>query len=266
MTLSNKTQLNNDYKNPSLSVEKRVESIGDNLSKLTSELELHQNELFFVKRGISQKASNYYQKAIASIRDNLIESMEEMEWCFSTDNITGFCSAVYRQLEVFTNFILFDIRRCNDNIIIDALTKKTVVLPTNFINTFTGWFVYDSKLKTSVFIDFSIDTDKKKYIEPYYLKTAINSGKGVLNISFPNKLNLIFGIYINKKLKHTDGNEYLLVNNSYSELTQRIKDIRDAKEHGIISKHLSSWQVKDYYESMKVLNELFQRIPDIKSS
>ena len=264
MALTNKTPLNEDYKNPSLAIEKRVESIGDNLSLLTSELELHQNELYFVKRGISQKSSSYYNNANSLIRQNLIESMQEMEWSFVTDNITGFCSAVYRQLEVFTNYILFDIKKCNDNINIDATTKKPVVLSSHFINSFTGWFVYDYKVKSNVFVDFNSSTDKKNYIEPYYLKTATNSGKGVLNISFPNKLNLIFGLYINKKIKHSDGNEYILVNNGYSELTQRIKDIRDAKEHGIVSKHLSSWQAKDYYESMKVLNELFQRIPDLK--
>jgi hypothetical protein len=264
MTLTNKTPLNEDYKNPSLAIEKRVESIGDNLSLLTSELELHQNELYFVKRGISQKAASYYSSANPIIRENLIESIQEMEWSFVTDNVTGFCSAVYRQLEVFSNFILYDIKKCNDNINIDATTKKPVVLPNNFINSFTGWFVYDYKSKSNIFVDFSNSTDKKAFIEPFYLKTAINSGRGVLNISFPNKLNLIFGLYINKKMKHSDGNEYMLVNNGYSELTQRIKDIRDAKEHGIISKHLSSWQAKDYYDSMKVINELFQRIPDLK--
>jgi hypothetical protein len=264
MALIYNTPLNEDYKNPSLAIEKRVESIGDNLSLLSSELELHQNELYFVKRGISQKASKYYNNANSLIRQNLIESMQEMEWSFVTDNITGFCSAVYRQLEVFTNFILFEIKKCNDNINIDAETQKPVVLPNHFINSFTGWFVYDSKAKSNVFVDFKKSKDKENYIEPYYLKTTINSGKGVLNISFPNKLNLIFGLYINKKIKHSDGIEYILVNNGYSELTQRIKDIRDAKEHGIVSKHLSSWQAKDYYESMKVLNELFQRIPDLK--
>jgi hypothetical protein len=264
MALTNKTPLNEDYKNPSLAIEKRVESIGDNLSLLTSELEIHQNELYFVKRGISQKAGSYYTNANSIIRQNLIESMQEMEWSFVTDNITGFCSAVYRQLEVYTNFILFDIKKCNENINIDAITKKPVVLASHFLNSFTGWFVYDYKTKSNKFVDFTNSADKKNYIEPYYLKIAINSGNGVLNISFPNKLNLIFGLYINKKIKHSDSNEYILVNNGYSELTQRIKDIRDAKEHGIVSKHLSSWQTKDYYESMKVINELFQRIPDLK--
>jgi hypothetical protein len=264
MALINKNLLNEDYKNSSLEIEKRVESIGDNLSLLTSELELHQNELYFVRRGISQKACGYYNKANSLIRQNLIESMQEMEWSFVTNNITGFCSAVYRQLEVFTNFILFDIKKCNENIDIDAATQKPVVLSNHFINTFSGFFVYDYKAKLNVFVDFSSSADKKKYIEPYYLKTATNGGKGVLNISFPNKLNLIFGLYINKRIKHSDSNEYILVNNGYSELTQRIKDIRDAKEHGIVSKHLSSWQTKDYYDSMKVLNELFQRISDLK--
>jgi hypothetical protein len=223
--------------------------------------------LYFVKRGITQKALLYYRKANDSIKNNLIESMQEMEWSFVTDNVTGFCSAVYRQLEIFSNYILVEVKRCNENIKTDTVDNKlvAVVLPTHFINQFPGWFVYDSSSKSNKFVDFTNAIDKKKYIEPYYLKTAINNRKGVLNISFPNKLNLIFGIYINKENKHTDGNQYILANNGYSELTQRIKDIRDAKEHGIISKHFSSWQAKDYYDSMKLVNELFQRIPALSN-
>jgi hypothetical protein len=263
MTLVQKTELNEDYKNASLSLDKRVESIGENLSILSSELELHQNELYFVKRGITQKAATYYAKANSSIKNNLIESMQEMEWSFVTDNVTGFCSAVYRQLEIFTNYILFEIKKCNDNISIDPASNKPVIGADNFINKYDGWFIYDYTTKSNKFVAFINPTDKKKFIEPYYLKTATNNKQGVLNISFPNKLNLTFGLYINKKIKHSDGNEYILVNNGYSELTQRIKDIRDSKEHGIISKHFSSWQTKDYYDSMKVLNELYQRIPDL---
>ena len=265
MALTNKTPLNEDYKNPSLAIEKRVESIGDNLLRLSSELELHQNELYFVKRGIIQKASLYYSDANSLIKNNLIESMQEMEWSFATHNVTGFCSAVYRQLEIFCNHILFEIKRCNDNITIDNITNKPVISGSHFINNFAGWFIYDYTSKSNKFVDFAATTsDKKKFIEPYYLKTAVNNKQGVLNISFPNKLNLIFGLYINKKIRHTDANDYILVNNGYSEITQRIKDIRDAKEHGIVSKYFSSWQAKDYYESMKIINELFQRIPDLK--
>ena len=86
-----------------------------------------------------------------------------------------------------------------------------------------------------------------------------------MNISFPNKLNLIFGLYLNKKIANpVDGKEYHLMNNGYSELTQRIKDIRDSKEHGIPSKYSASWVTKDYLEAIKVVHELYQRIPDLK--
>ena len=264
MSITSKNNLNEEYKNSALSVEKRIETIGDNLSKVNSELELHQNELYLVKKGILIKAQGYYSDANVLIKENLIDTFQEMEWAFITNNLSVFCASIYRQLEIFTNHCLFEVKKCNENISID-ITRKPIVEPNNFINLLGGWYIYDYKTKGNKFVDFTNAADKKLYIEPYYLKTSINNKKGVLNISFPNKLNLLFGLYINKKkINPLVSKEYFLMNNGYSELTIRIKDIRDAKEHGIPSKYSATWKVKDYLEAIKVVHELYQRIHDLK--
>ncbi|MBK6446515.1 MAG: hypothetical protein IPG90_14320 [Bacteroidetes bacterium] len=265
MSITQKNNFNEDFKNASLSMEKRIESIGDNLLKVNSELELHQSELYLVKKGILLKAHGYYGNANILIKENLVDTFQEMEWAFVTNSLSSFCASVYRQLEIFTNHCLFEVKKCNDNVDLDATGRNPKVNSAHYINSFPGWYIYEYRTKTNKFIDFSNATDKQTFIEPYYLKTATKDRKGVLNISFPNKLNLIFGLYLNKKIANpVDGKEYHLMNNGYSELTQRIKDIRDSKEHGIPSKYSASWVTKDYLEAIKVVHELYQRIPDLK--
>ena len=54
------------------------------------------------------------------IKENLIDTFQEMEWAFVTNNLSSFCASVYRQLEIFTNHCLFEIKKCNDNIDFDG--------------------------------------------------------------------------------------------------------------------------------------------------
>ena len=84
MSITQKNNFNEDFKNASLSMEKRIESIGDNLLKVNSELELHQSELYLVKKGILLKAHGYYGNANILIKENLVDTFQEMEWAFVT--------------------------------------------------------------------------------------------------------------------------------------------------------------------------------------
>jgi len=127
MSLTQKNHLNEDYKNHALSIDKRIESIGDNLVKMSSEFEPFQNELYLVKKGILVKAQGFYDDANLLIKENLVETFQEMEWAFVTNNISTFCAAVYRQLEIFSNHCLFEVKKCNDNITVDPATKKAKV-------------------------------------------------------------------------------------------------------------------------------------------
>jgi hypothetical protein len=260
-----KNKLSEDYKDSSLPVEKRIESVGNNLGIVSSELELHQNQLYFIKKGIVFKAMSFYQDAHVDIRENLIEAFQEMEYAFITNDISGFCSAVYRQLEIFCNHSLFVSKKLNDNISFDSSTQKCAVQPSNGLNRLTGSFVWDSSLKNKKFIDFSVSADKQKYFSAYYLQTVAKSGKCELKITFANKLNLLYGFHIHKAESNPKDKSvvYYFYNNNFM-LTSKVKDIRDAKEHGIKSTHLSNWTTKDYFESFKVLNDLYHKIPDLK--
>lgn len=262
MSIIQENILNPDYKNAALTSEQKIESIGDNLSKVNSELAFHQNELYTIKKGIVKKANRYYENANAAIKDNLIEAFQDMEWAFVTYDISSFCAAIYRQLEIFSNHCLITVKRCNDNIILDASGRNYIVGPAHFINSFPGWYVWDSTTRRETFVNFTNAADKQKYIEPFYLKTSKNGGIGVLNISFPNKLNLIVGLYINKQITNS-GTSYYYINNIYSDITRKIKDIRDAREHGIVSAFLTGWTPKEFFDAFNVLHVLYQRIPDL---
>ncbi len=265
MNIIIKNNLNNDFADTSLSVEKRLVSIGNNLLKVNSELEMHQSELYLVKQGIMVKSNDYYSKAKCEIKENLVDAFQHMEWSFISNNISSFCTSVYRQLEIFTNHCLFDVKRCNENIDFDSKANKFKVNGSHFLNTFSGWYIYDSRKKANRFIDFKNSNDKQEFIEPYYFKTAKKDNKGVLNISLTNKLNLIFGLYINKKITNPkDNQDYHFMNNRYSDLTLQIKDIRDAKEHGIPSKHYEKWETQKYFEAIKLVQEIYQRVKDLK--
>jgi len=260
-----KNELSEDYKNSSLSVEQRIESVGNNLSKINSELELHQSEIYFIKKGIVLKALNFYQDANAAIKETLVEAFQEMEFAFITNDVRTFCSAVHRQLETFCNYTLFVSRKLNDNISFDANTKKCSVQPVHGLNSLTGSYVWDSRTKGKMFIDFSVAGEKEKYFSAYYLQTLSKSGVCELKITFANKMNLLYGFYMHKQ--ETNPNDktatYYFYNNNFK-LTTKVKDIRDEKEHGIKSTHLVGWITKDYFEAFKVLSDLYHKIPDLK--
>lgn len=260
-----KNNLSEDYKNSALTVEQRIESVGDNLVKVNSELELHQNQLYYIKKGIVQKAMAYYQDAKPAIKENLIEAFQEMEYAFVTNEVSAFCSAVYRQMEVICNHVLFVSRNLNDNILFDAVARKCAVQPNHGLNALSGSFVWETNRGGKSFINFAVPAEKEQYFSRFYLQTVSKSGTCQLRISFANKLNLIYGFYIHKPETNPNDNSvvYYFYNNNFV-ITNKVKEIRDAKEHGLQSNYLSGWTAKDYFEALKVLHDLYQKIPDLK--
>lgn len=260
-----KNKLSEDYKNSSLSVEQRIESVGDNLVRVNSELALHQNQLYYIKKGIVEKAMAYYQDAKPDIREKLVEAFQEMEYGFVTNDVVGFCSAVYQQLEIISNYTLFDALKLNENIVCDTIARKCSFQPNHTLNRLTGLYVWDKPSKDKKFIDLNVADDRAKYFSEFYLKTGIKDGKCELRIYFGNKLNLLYGFYIHKHETNPSDKStaYYFYNNNF-QITSKVKDIRDAKEHGLPSTPLANWAVKDYFEAFKVLSDLYQRIPELK--
>ncbi len=261
MIYNNVLKAVNDSK---LTADKKIEILAENLASVSSEIELHQNELYFIKKGIILKSNAYYKDANPKIKADLIIAFREMEWALVVADVTAFCNAIYRQLEIFSNYVLFDHLKFNDNLVLSG--TKFIAGPNHFLNKLNGCFINESR--SEKFIDFSIAADKA-YMDRYYLgaESRKENGKqvGYLRINFANKMNLLYGIFFNSEIENkADGKKYKYLYNHSFKLTNILKDIRDAREHGLQSKHLINWEARHYFDSIKLVHDIYFGIKDLR--